>query len=149
MAEQGIELDASRFQLAKHNGIIRVHNPKTSVTQVLSIVTAKGGGMMGRRLVKVLIGPDPEVWQSWATFGYVIDERVQVWARWKTRTYLAYGKLLERPAWYAQHRGLTYRVEAWCRRCNAPLREEASLEQGLEGFCVSYASELKGGSDGG
>jgi hypothetical protein len=140
MEEQGPELDATGYTLARYNGIVTVTNTRTGAHQTFKVTTALGGSQMDKRLVGVLIGPDPEAFPSWTTFGVVIKGQVQLWRRWDTRTYQGYARLLERPAHYAQ-RGYAYRARVRCRRCNGPLRDARSLTRGLDGLCQAYRLE--------
>jgi Family of unknown function (DUF6011) len=104
--------------------------------------------MSGERLVKVLIGPDPQAFESWATFGLVKAGQVQLWTRWDTRTYRAYARLLERPDYYGK-RGYVYRTAVRCRRCNSPLTDKKSIERGLGGICQAYVQDWGLGGPGG
>jgi hypothetical protein len=76
MDTQGDAVDASTFQLAKHNGLITIEQAETGRRQTFQIRTIRGGALRGERVVQVLVGPDPDVYQSWATFGLVQGDRV-------------------------------------------------------------------------
>ena len=73
MAEQ----DAPGFSLTLHKSTITVTNRRTGRHYIFQITTALGGSMSGERLVKELIGPDPQASESWATFVLVKAGQVQ------------------------------------------------------------------------
>jgi hypothetical protein len=138
------EPDASSFTLATHNGTITLHHRHTGAQYTFQVITVLGGGLIGKRLVKVLIGVDPRVFQSWITVGIVINGRVQLWKRWDTPTYQGYARLVEEPMTYRQ-RGYEYTVDPRCRRCNGLLTDERSLAAGCDGICRAYVTDVVGG----
>jgi hypothetical protein len=137
-----LPLAGEAFSLARHNGLITVANPRTQGRQTFLLMTALGGRFIGERLVKVLIGPTPDVnhWHAWQTIGVVEERMIALWSRWNTRTYQGYARLLQEPATY-RRRGYLYTVEFHCRRCNEPLQDARSLARGLDGICQAYVPE--------
>jgi hypothetical protein len=139
----GLPLPVEAFSITRHNGLIRINNPATGQHQTFLLITALSGRFMGERLVKVLIGPDPDPanWHAWQTVGTVEAGTIRLWSRWDTPTYRAYTRLLTQPGRYRDRHGLRYTIEARCRRCNQPLVEARWLARGLDGLCQAYVPE--------
>src|SRR5262245_36401159 len=112
----GLPLPAEAFRIASHNGIIRIDNPATGQHQTFLLTTAISGAFADQRLVKVLIGPDPDPanWHAWQTFGTVEAGTIRLWSRWDTPTYRAYTRLLTQPSRFRGRHGLRYTIEVHC-----------------------------------
>lgn len=136
-----IEITATEFNVAVHNGRVTIDNPATGQHRTFAIetVTNEESGLHGKRIVSLLIGADNT--SDYRGFAFADDEgRVNVWKKLRGQDgarsdFERFAALLERPADFAA-RGLTYQIEGRCRRCNRVLTHPESIASGLGPTCA-------------
>ena len=119
-----------------HNGWFTIHNPKTGGHRTFEIrtVTNEDSGLYGKRIVALLIGPNRDDYECWASFGFVTEKGIKIWASKKDGVFAKYARLLEhRDA--GEKAGLEYMAETRCRVCNRKLTNPTSIVSGIGPIC--------------
>jgi hypothetical protein len=132
----GIEVAPEAFDLARFNGHVTLKSPKTGRELTFLIQTCTKGSWRGRRLV-TLKNKQADGMTAKTCFGELTDFsiiRVFRKLRGQDRPFEKYADLLNRAAYWAG-RGVGYRIEVRCRRCNRLLTVESSRADGLGPDC--------------
>lgn len=133
----------SSVDIVRYNGTLTVTNPATGQHRTFRIKTVMKGQLKGLRVLQLLIGPDNQ--SDYKGFAFVQPSgRVTVWTSCKGReengvktqsVFEQLAMIVERSAWYAQHRGLEYQYSVLCRRCNRELTDPESIASGIGPIC--------------
>jgi len=125
------------FSLAPHNGFVTVTNPKTGGRRTFRVRTEKWGKDT-HRVVGLLTGPRNTA--DYTNFGFVeADGSVKVWYKKRRETaFVKFARMLadNRRDLYTVQKGVTYRLEGRCRRCNRTLTVPESIESGIGPVCA-------------
>lgn len=113
-----------------HNGNITLTNPKTGNHRTFLIKTAKNGGLKGKRIVSLLIGPDNT--NDYLPVAFVGKTGVSVWKRFEGTQYERVVKALEK----IEQFGLIVNFEGRCRVCNKKLTTPESVKSGIGPICA-------------
>jgi hypothetical protein len=133
--EQPIVIPQAEFDIAKHNGMVTVHNPATGNHRTFKISTRQSGDLKDKRIVSLLTGPDRENYKNWCGFAFVNEDgSVKVWNRFKNTVYAKYARMLKSPEVYIAL-GAEFMVEGRCRKCNRALTHPESIQTGIGPVC--------------
>lgn len=136
-ADGAILLDHREFDPRVHDGMVTLTNPRSGGHRTFRIRTQADDASFapGERVVSLLRGPDRDSYRDWTSFGFVKqDGRIAVWGSHRGTQMETYARMLADPARWAA-RGVTYLVEARCRRCQRPLTHPESIASGLGPIC--------------
>ncbi len=142
-AELAITLD--QFDICKHDCVVTLTSPRTGDHRTFKIATVREGkgedktkgGLAGKRIVSLLVGPDNV--NDFSGFAFVNDGGiVKVWSRLRGNGVLSdyekFADLLTNPNYWAS-RGVTYQFSLRCTRCGRPLTHPSSLISGMGPIC--------------
>lgn len=87
----------------------------------------------GKRIIALLIGPDNT--EDYDPFGFVDDEGIHVWKRFKNQRQAEYADLLWLLATGCEADGHSLLISKRCLRCNRTLTDPLSLELGIGPTC--------------
>jgi hypothetical protein len=134
---------ASERVTALYNGTYTITSP-TGEHRTFKVHTAKNGGLAGRRIVSMLVGPDNQ--SDYKGFGFVSDVGIQVWRKSETEFFLKAAKML----WvmgttgtdngYAKA-GCEIQLSKSCCRCNRELTDPTSIRLGIGPVCRGGTGE--------
>jgi predicted GIY-YIG superfamily endonuclease len=134
----GIEVGPDGFDPAVYNGHLTLTSPATGRELRFLISTRQRGDWKGRRLV-TLNEDDGHGGTKSNTFAEVTDfGAVRVFRKYQddtSRPWQDYADLLNRAGYWAG-RGVGYRIEVRCRRCNRLLTVESSRATGVGPDCA-------------
>ena len=137
------------FDAATHNGSVTIYNPKTRGQVVIQIKTQKADAKFapGKRVIQRLVGPDPKNYRSWVSFGFVFEDGIRVWRKYKGEgkksEWEVLALLVEKPLQGIAQNGLEYHLEGKCRRCNRTLVNRDSIVSGIGPVCRKKANNTR------
>lgn len=130
------------FDIATHNGCITITNPNSKKDrnwETFRIRTQKADVKFapGQRIVSVMRGPSNDDKGDWMGFGFVTDRGINVWykKRGSDQHFETYANMLMNPKEWQEQRGLVYKYEGRCRKCNRRLTVPESIDSGIGPVC--------------
>lgn len=129
----------STIDLAKYNGMITIHNPRTGNHRIFRITTVRKGNLEGKRIVSLLTGSDNLA--DYQGFGFVSDSgQVTVWRKHRgtpvePSAFDKFARILNFPEHFSSQHSLDYMFSVKCRVCNRTLTTPESIESGIGPVC--------------
>jgi hypothetical protein len=112
-----------------HNGIFTVYNPKTGNHRTFQIKTVKKGGLKGKRIISMLIGPDNN--SDYLPIAFVTTYEIIPFNKYKGTQYEKLVNVLLN----VEKFGMEVKASTKCRVCNRRLTEINSLIHGIGPTC--------------
>lgn len=131
-----VETTIDSVDLARYNGRVAISNPATGGHRTFRVRTKsdRSDFAPGQRVVELLVGPDNG--EDYQPFAFVGDDgRVHVWRKKRGGSFDTFADMLNRAEWWRVRRGLQYRTEVKCRRCNRDLTDPLSIDLGIGPIC--------------
>lgn len=126
--------------LISHNGEFTIKSPRGG-HKTFQIKTTLRGKLKGKRILKVLVGPDNTT--DYEGFAFVSDDetRFNVWARFKGTDREMYATMLldmmqNGEASQFAIKGYELLKATVCRKCNRKLTTPESIESGIGPICA-------------
>ena len=114
-----------------HNGVFTVYNPKTESHRTFQIKTVKNGGLKGKRIVSMLIGPDNT--SDYLPIAFVTSYEIIPFKKYKGTQYEKLVKVLLN----IEKFGMEVKASTKCRVCNRRLTTFKSISSGIGEVCAS------------
>jgi hypothetical protein len=136
----GLTLTAAEFDVTIHDGDVTLSNTHRGTHRTFRIETMADDATFapGKRVVRLLIGPDRDDWSAWLAFGFADKAGVRVWSKHRGTDFETFADMLTRPRRWAA-KGVDYLMEARCRRCGRALTHPESILTGLGPICAGKA----------
>ena len=128
-------IEGMAHSIRTHNGAVTMYNPATGAHRTIRISTQSEDANFapGQRIVSLLTGPDNT--SDYTGFGFLTDEgEVRIWRKKHGGVYEAYARMLTEPEAYMA-RGIQYKFDVRCRRCNRELTDPISIDLGIGPTC--------------
>ena len=126
--------------LQTFNGHVTIYNPETGGHRTFEIKTgAVDSWAKGRRFISLKTGPN---YGDNTAFAFIwMDGTVKLFKKFEfSSEYHTYLRMLQIPEQYMA-RGLEYKFETTCRKCNRPLTVPSSIDRGLGPVCAGEATD--------
>jgi hypothetical protein len=113
-----------------HNGIFTVYNPKTGNHRTFQIKTVKNGGLKGKRIISMLIGPDNT--SDYLPIAFVTNYEIIPFKKYKGTQYEKLVNVLLN----VEKFGMEVKASTKCRVCNRRLTTFESISSGIGKRCA-------------
>jgi hypothetical protein len=112
-----------------HNGIFTVFNPKTGQHRTFQIKTVKKGGLKGKRIVSMLVGPNNE--SDYLPIAFVTNIGIFPFNKYKNTKFEKLVNVLLN----IEKFGMEVKASTKCRVCNRRLTTNESIINGIGEIC--------------
>lgn len=112
-----------------HNGIFTVYNPNTNQHRTFQIKTVKKGGLKGKRIISMLVGPNNE--SDYLPITFVTNIGIFPFKKYENTKFEKCVKVLLNTEKF----GMEVKASTKCRVCNRRLTDNLSLKLGVGPVC--------------
>lgn len=123
------------------NGRYTIHSARTGQHRTFEIKTIRRGNLKGKRVIGLLCGPVHDDSSSYTKFGFVTDQGIFVWRRFKDdSSYAKMAKMVWNMLTNPDHQlfkmGYTIEQSLNCVCCNRELTYPESIDKGYGPVCA-------------